>query len=947
MSEGAGCRGVDILLLGDLEVRVRGVVLPITANQQRLALAAMALAAPAPIPAADLIETLWLAQAPSTARTALHNVIRRLRAGFSVAGAGEVIETEPGGYRLALPPDRIDVIRFRTGVAGARARSDADDIVGAVTTYATALDLWRGDPIPDLVGAGRLSGQIEQLLDARLAATEELVDLELGAGHGERWVPVLRHLVEQWPLRESMTARLMLALHASGRTADALNEYAHARALLIGELGVEPGVALREAHHSVLTIVDEPTAGRRLVVVTPAQLPAAPTHLHGRDAELAILDERLERQATSADPPLSRVISGPAGVGKSALAVQWARCAADDFPDGQLFVNLRGFDPQASPLTTLEAVRGFLTALGVSPSEVPLQLEDAIGLYRSLLRGRRILVVLDNARDATQARPLLPTEPGNLGLVTSRSDLTGLSVTHPVRPLRLGLLAATAARRVVAEHIGADRLDAEPQAAADIVAMCGGLPLALAIVGAQLATRPRTSLHAFADELRKAASVLDVIQLDDPLTDLRAVSSWSVKALNADQFEVFRMVGSHPGPEASVASIASMTGRSRPQTAALLRDLCRVNLVLDRGDDRFGCHDLIRAHAVELARAAPDEHALAARRLISHVVHSAFAATRTHFTTPLAFDLAEVVDGVLPEMFADIDSASGWLEREQPVLSEIVDLAAVTPGQSTSAWQLGRILSGYLWEKCRWHDMIRIQRAALGATEAAGDRAGEADSRHGLADAYAGLEDFHSALTELDRALELFIADGDKTGESDVRATFGRILETMGSYAEAISHCIAALDIYREIADRSGEAVILNNVGYLNARLGNFESSVSWATASLELYRELDDLRGQTFALDTLSRSHLGLGDVDKAIDCLSQSTELSGRLGQDFSRALSLTHLGEAWEMVGDHGAARSAYVAALGIFDSLAHRRSDEIRRRLSNLEGAAAIGVAAGTR
>jgi DNA-binding SARP family transcriptional activator/tetratricopeptide (TPR) repeat protein len=934
---------VEIALLGALEVRVRGVPLVITAGQQRVVLATLACAAPRPVRADVLIDGLWPERAPATARTVLHNTIRRLRAQLAAAGAGDVIDTRPEGYRLGVPPDHVDAHRFLLLVEQARERAAQDDVAGAGEAYRGALGLWRGDPLPDLAATGLLAPQVEWLVECHLAATEEWADLEIATGHADRALARLPQLAERWPLRESLRARLMLALHAAGRTADALTEYARARDLLVDELGVEPGAALREAHQRVLRPEDGGQVGRRFSVVAPAQLPSTSTEVTGRGRELAILDQAWPWPAGSTPAggadrgPVACLLTGPGGVGKSTLAVHWARQVAGDFPDGQLFVNLRGFDPQVSPLTTHDALRGFLTALGVAADEVPHELEEAAGLYRSLLATRRVLVVLDNAHDAAQVRPLLPAGPACLGLVTSRHELTSLAVTHRIRPLSLGPLGAGAARDLVAARLGMARTAREPAALDEIIACCGGLPLALAVAVAQLAARPELTFTAFADELREAASPLDVLHLDDPVTDVRAVLSWSVQELADDCATGFRLLGLHPGPEASLASVASLTGLPAPRARSTVRQLVSAHLVLDRGRDRTGFHDLVRAYAAEVAdRFVPPATRLdALRRVVDHYLHSAVAATRMHFASPLPFDLDAPAPGVVPETFTEVEEASAWLEREHATLVQVVELAAATPGLHRSAWQLARALNGYLWDRCRWHEMLRMHEAGLRGCLAGGDLPGEADSRHGLGEAYVGFERYDDSRAELDRARRAFVDLGDRTGESDVLCTLGRVLEAQGSYAEAIAPCEAALAIYQEIGDHSGQAIALNNIAWLHARLDDFEASLTRGQEALALYRAAGDQTGQTYALDTLGRAYLGLGDHVSAVSFLAESAELARQMGQHFNQAANLTHLGEVYEAMGDVDAARSSWHSALAILDALEHAQADDLRDRLGRLE------------
>ncbi len=919
---------VKLCLLGAFELRVGRDALPITATQQRAVLAALALVAPEPMLTERLIDLLWPERVPASARTALHNTIRRLRATFSEVGVADLIETGPDGYRLKLHRDQIDAHHFLAVLAKAREAASLGNDHGAATSYAAALAIWRGDPLPDLSAAGLLLAETQQLVELRVCAAEEWTDVETARGQAESVLTTLRTLAEQWPLRESLRARLMVALHASGRTAEALEEYSRARADLVKDLGIEPGPLLRAAHQRILRLDDDPPdIGRPSVPIPiPAQLPTAPISLVGRAGSLAVLNEEL---GTSS----SYVVSGPAGVGKTTLSVYWARSVADRFPDGQLFVNLRGFDPDSSPLSPHEVLRGFLTALGISLDEVPLEFAQAVGMYRSMLANRRVLVLLDNARDADQVRDLLPTGPGCLALVTSRQELAALAVTNGTRSVSLDLLTAKEARVMMADRIGAPRVAAEPEAVTEIIERCGRLPLALAVVAAQAAARPESSIAALAKQLRPSpgagTTALDVLHLGDPRTDVRAVLSWSVTALSPDAARLFGVAGLHPGAELSVSSLGSACAITPRQARAATEELLRANLLIDRGNGRVGFHDLIRAYARELGGHDP-ERVNAIARVVDHYLQSAHAATRRHFSSPLPFVLPPPFAGVCADEFESLPEASVWLEAEQSVLVQVVVLAGLTPGLESHAWQLARTLNGYLWDRCQWHDMARMHEAALDATRRDADLVGQADALHGVAEAMIGLGR-REALVPLEEALKLFGQLGDLMGESDVRCTFGRFHESQGEFAEAIVHTEAALEIYQQIGDRIGQAVALNNIGWLSCYLKDYERGLVMCEQALVIYRAEGDGPGQTYALDSLGTAYAGLGDHLRAIACIAEGAELARELGQHFNQAANLIHLGACYEAIGDLEAARSAWRPALAILEALEHARAEGLRARL----------------
>lgn len=932
MKPSAGPERVEVLLLGAVEVRVGGSPVPVGAAQQRVVLAALALAGGQPLTTDALCALVWPDALPATGRTSLHNTIRRLRALLSDAGAESVLVTGPAGYELRLAADAVDATRAERLVAEARAHAAAGDAAAALAAYDDALASWRGAPLSDLTGAGLLGAEAQRLVDLEVAATEEWSDLARGSSLAERAAERLQPLVEAHPLRESLRARLMLALHDAGRNAEALEEYVRARELLVTELGTEPGAVLREAHAQVLSFDEaQPPAWTR-PLVAPAQLPTAPGVLVGRDAAHAALGASL---ADLSSGPVAWVVSGAAGVGKSAFAARWCQDVADRFPDGQLFVNLRGFDPAGSPLSPAVALRALLAGLGVSAEHVPSRLEEMVGVYRSLLAGLRVLVLLDNARDVDQVAPLLPASAGSLAVVTSRHELSTLAVTHGTRPLSLDLLDAEEARAVFGAHLDPGRLEAEPDAMAGILARCGGLPLALAVAGARAASGPRTSLADLAAEL--AGSSLDGLTLGHPSTDVRAVLSWSYDALSPEAARTYRLMGLHPGPEIGVPALASMAGVDERSIRASVDELVRASLVTKRRPGRVVLHDLVSAHAAETAEVlGADEVARLRGRLVEHVLRAAVAATRTIFSSPLPFALGDLPAGIVPELLADAEQGHAWLRAELPTLHRVVDLAAATPGLHPHAWQLARTLNGYLCDRSSFDEVAALHRSGLAATIAAGDRAGEADSRHGLGEALTEL-DTDASTDQLEQALALFSALGDRTGECDVENALGRLHESTGDYRRALVHTRRSLELSREIGDASAEAVALNNLGWLYSCLEEYDASLDFCLQGLEHYRRIGDRGGESYALDSAARAYLGLGDVRRAVAMFSQAVEISDSLGHHLNQTFNLTHLGDAHHALGEVHQAREAWRTALELLEEVGHPRVESVRSRLALLDPA----------
>jgi DNA-binding SARP family transcriptional activator len=515
-------RVIAVGLLGPLQVSVAGQPVELPVGRLRPLLAALALWAGQPVSVDRLAIAVWGEDPPGDARANVQTNVKRLR---RVLGT-DLIVTRRGGYVLDVEPDRVDALRFARLLDEAAA---APDPATQHDRLVAALALWRGTPLDGVRSDWLEHTQVPPLQERYLAGLERRVDLDLADGRHADLAAELGELTAWFPLRESLWARLLRVLERSGRPAEALARYEEIRARLAEELGADPGPELQQIHANLLAGAPELTGGVRPALagrVVPRQLPAGIDGFVGRDAELKALDSLLGNRHGSGRPVVIAAIAGPAGIGKTTLAVHWAHRVTDLFPDGQLYANLRGFDPSGHPAEPAEAIRGFLDALQVPAQRIPVSPEAQMGLYRSLLAGKRMLVLLDNARDADQVRPLLPGAPGCLVLVTSRDQLSGLVATNGAHPLTLGLLTDDEARLLLAHRLSHDRISMEPDATNEIITRCAHLPLALTIVAARGAIHPAHPLAALAGQLRDARGGLDPFAGEDT-TDVRAVFSCS------------------------------------------------------------------------------------------------------------------------------------------------------------------------------------------------------------------------------------------------------------------------------------------------------------------------------------------------------------------------------------------------------------------------------------
>jgi hypothetical protein len=572
---------------------------------------------------------------------------------------------------LHLVPGQPDAVAFEQDLGRARQLRKAGDAAGAVSALNSALSLWRGIAFAGVPGPFAETERV-RLGELRSAAAEERADVLLALGRHEEVVPDLTAMVADHPLRERMRGLLMVALYRCGRQAEALRVYAEGRRVLAEELGIDPGGDLSRIHQQVLTMdpalsvpnglairgaggsapSDEdagagtgpaPDGGQRRprpegrTTPVPAQLPLDATGFSGRREELSMLRAMLPAEPGQQDSSQQDsgqtvpivVLSGTAGTGKTALAIRFGHQVAKRFPGGQLYVNLRGLDPATPPMEPAEALRLFLDALGVPPYRIPADTEGRSALFRSLLDDRQMLIVLDNARNVAQVRPLLPGAPGSLVVVTTRNELTGLVAAEGAVPLTLDVLGDVEAHEMLARRLGRARVAAEPGAADEIIAACARLPLALSIAAGRAAGRPKRPLTELAAELHDARGRLDALEAGDAVTNVRAVLSWSYDQLSEPAARMFRLLGVHPGPDISLSAAASLAGMPRAAAGAALRELVRTHMVAEYLPARFTFHDLLRAYAADQAeRHDPEpERRAAAHRVLDHYLHTAMAAS--------------------------------------------------------------------------------------------------------------------------------------------------------------------------------------------------------------------------------------------------------------------------------------------------------------------------------
>jgi DNA-binding SARP family transcriptional activator len=914
---------LEFSLLGPLRVDRDGTPVPVPPGRQRALLAALLLNSGRVMPADELIEVLWGSLPPASARVTLHNYVKRLRQALGDSGHARILTQSPG-YLISMIPDELDVSRFEALLRAARAATRAGEWEQAASQAHAALTLWRGEPLTDVQSEVLTWREVPRLAELRLAALEIRLDADLHLGGHADVIEELRQLVREHPLREQPYALLMLALYRCGRQAEALAVYADARRVLIEELGAEPGTELREMQQRILSAdpdlaVPAPAAGEAEPPV-PRTLPSAVSHFAGREDELATLTGLLEQMSKQA--PGTVVISaigGTAGVGKTALAVHWAHQVAERFPDGQLYLNLRGYDP-GQPISPDAALAAFLQVLGVPGREIPAEADERAARYRSLLAGRRMFVLLDNAGSVDQVRPLLPATAGCMALVTSRDSLAGLVARDGARRLDLDLLPLADATALLRALIG-ERAVADPGATLTLAGQCSRLPLALRVAAERATARPGTSLAALAAELADEQRRLDLLDAGgDARTAVRAVFSWSYQHLDPAAARAFRLAAMHPGSDLDVYATAALTGTTLEQSSDLLGQLASAYLIQPSGPPglgRYALHDLLRAYARELAAAQDtgDERHAALTRLFDHYLHTAATAANTLYPADHHRRPAIPPPGSPVPPAATPEAAQAWLDAERLSLVTVA-VHTATHGWPGHATRLAAVLFRYLDTGGHLAEAVTIHDCALRAARQAGDRGAEAEALISLATVDVRQGRYPSAIDRLERSLVMFRTAGDKSGQARAQHNLGIIGLLQGAYPRAIGPLQQAAALFHEAGDPYGEARAVGNLGVVATHQGDYQHAAKYMRQVLAMFRAMGDRSGEAHGLASLGDLEWRQGSFERAAGHLKQSLVMFRAIGDRSGEAYALAHLGDVDLRRGTHASAIGYHKQSLSLF-------------------------------
>ncbi|MEZ7125191.1 BTAD domain-containing putative transcriptional regulator [Nonomuraea sp. AD125B] len=909
---------MEYRVLGPVDLWRDGRSIPIVGQKQRTLLAVLVLKGNQVVSHDRLLSALWGTEIPASGRKLLHNHLWSLRRAL---GTPAHLSGTPAGYRLHIPPGGSDLDVFGAGTRAARTSLAAGDARQAADQFRAALALWRG---PALAGTRDelLLTDGAALEELRIAALADRIEADLALGRHADLIGELRHLVAEYPLQERLRGQLMTALHRSGRTAEALEEYRIGRHHLRQELGLEPGEELSALHQAILSAAPEERPHQAPPpAVRPRQLPADVVRFAGREDSLRELDRLLSGEAASVS---IAVVTGPPGVGKTALATRWSHRRMSLFPDGQLYIDLHGHSP-GEPVTSMQALHQLLYGLGVAQDAIPPGAGERETLYRSLLADRRLLVVLDNAARADQIRPLLPGSAHCKVIITSRESLRGLVATHDVHAVPLDVLSPDEAMALLGAILGHERVARERDAVESMARLCGHLPLALRLAAAHLAGQPDLPVADFVAGFigRDRLTALNVE--GDPRVGVRHAFALSYQGLAETHQRTFRMMGLHPGPDIDADEIAAMTGESREEIASAIDALVSAHLVYRNRSGRYVLHDLVWLFARELSHAHDSERLRndALSQLFDWLVYATRAAMHQVYAELTGEPKCAKPVHEVP-VFDGFDPAAAWLDLRYPMLMATIQYA-VQHSSHAHVWELVDALDYFFYLRNRIDDWLASLRLALEAARELRDREGEGRVLNalGMACLFAGR--VREGIEYQQQALDLSRAVGDAVGEAYATYRIGYSRLWTGEFRQAISDSLQAIDLYRRLHNERGEILATFALSMAYRRVGRLDDALSGALSCLDYDRAAGNPADEGYTLALLGDIYDDMGDSARALDAYERAVELNSEIGQRRIEAQALNGLGRVHRKQGRLAESRDLLLRALALIRQDGDRTSE----------------------
>ncbi|WP_051468809.1 AfsR/SARP family transcriptional regulator [Actinomadura oligospora] len=902
---------MEFRVLGPLEICSAGTAVPVRSGAQRALLAALLLSANQVVAVDRLVELIWGPAPPTSAEANLRTHVSALRRLLRGSGDGAArLVTRPGGYLIEVQPGDLDLLAFDALVRDGRRALREGQPGTAARRLSAALGMWRGRPLENVVLHGDGDAEAARLAEVRLGVVEDRLRAMLADGDLADVVGELSGLVVDHPLRESLWALLMLALQRSGRQADALAAYERVRHVLAEELGADPGPELRRLHHQILTgdPALTPSAGPTSSAGSTSSpgppdvayssaarcdLPGDLSDFTGRRRELDRALAHLEAaRASGATAMVISAIDGMGGVGKTALAVHLAHHLAERYPDGQMLIDLRAHHQAKAPLSPSDALEKLLRAAGVRGEQIPPDETDRAALWRATLTATRTLVVLDNAADSAQVRPLLPGAPDCLTLITSRRRLGGVD---GAQHLSLDVLPHADATTLLEQIVDDARPAREPDAVTELLALCGHLPLAIRIAGSRLRNRSTWTVAHLVERLRDTRRRLTELRAED--REVTAVFALSYQCLTPPQQRLFRLLGLHPGPDIDAHAAAALTGWPLTVTEALLEDLLDVNLLQQVRQGRYRFHDLLRAYAAHLAGTQDDtaERGAALTRLFDHYRDMTAVATALLSPAERRHDSADP-----DSSFTGPDHALAWLDTERSNLLAVAAHAAAH-GRPGHVRDLSADLARYLNSRAGHTEALALHTAAWAAAWRHND---PVSAGHALYD-------------------------------------LGRVYFFMACYEKAVEHLELALDIARHIGDRIGQSRALTGIGYALWRHGRHDEALTYLGRASDIAERLDDRIVLGYTECALGGVHGDAGRHAEAARHLERALAITDETGDQITRSNALGLLGRACERLGHHAEALHHYQRALTMSETIGERGA-----QISALNGLGETATATGS-